>query len=107
MSAMQADWPRWLLVGLLVLAVLVLIPFGWMACAMLFGFGSMGGSMGPGMMGGGMGMGWGWLIGTLLLIGLLVAVILVLLRALLGRSRAEPDRPDASPAADVTRSRPP
>ncbi|HVS12061.1 MAG TPA: hypothetical protein VMS76_19530 [Planctomycetota bacterium] len=93
MSPAGAGWPRWLLVALLVLAVVVLIPLGWMACAMFFGGGLMGGTMGPGMMGGGMmGSQWAWLLGTALLLVLLVALILLVVRELSRRNAEESAR---------------
>ena len=80
-----AGWPRWLLITLLVLAVIVLIPLGWMACAMLFGTGMMGGMMDGGMMG----MHWVGLLGLALLLVLLVALILFVLRELSRRGAGE------------------
>jgi hypothetical protein len=98
-SRAGAGWPPWLLVTLLVLAVVLLIPLGWMACAMLFGGGMMGGmmdrTMGPGMMDGGMmGMHWAGLLGVVLLVVLLVALILLVLREISGRSTGKPERPE-------------
>lgn len=91
MTHSGAGWPRWLLVTLIVLAVIVLIPLGWMTCAMLFGGGMMGGMMGQGMMGNQMmPMHWGGLLGMAVLLVLLVALILLILRQLSSRSRDEP-----------------
>lgn len=88
MSSAGGGWPRWLLATLLVLAVLVLIPLGWMTCSMLFGGGMMAGG---GMMGGDgmMGMHWPGLLAMAVLLVLLVALILLLVRALFGGRTAE------------------
>ena len=91
MTHSGAGWPRWLLVTLLVLAVIVLIPLGWMTCAMLFGGGTMGGMMGQGMMGNQMmPMHWGCLLGMGALLVLLVALIVLILRQLSSRSDSAP-----------------
>lgn len=100
MSATGARWPRWLSITLLVLAAVLVIPLGWMLCAMTFGGGmmSMGeGMMGSEMMGGGMmGMHWAGLVGLALLIVLLVALIVFGLRHL---ARGKTDEPPSPPGS--------
>ncbi|HVS64648.1 MAG TPA: hypothetical protein VMT85_14225 [Thermoanaerobaculia bacterium] len=87
MSPTGAGWPRWLLITLLVVAVALLVPLGWMLCAMTFGAGMMGG-MGPDLMGDGMmdgsmmGMHWAGLVGLALLVALLIALVLLVLSQL-------------------------
>ena len=100
MTGAGGRWPVWLLVTLLVLAVVVLIPLGWMACARMFG----GGMMGAGMMGGGgmMGMHWGGLAGMVLVVLLLVVLVVLLLRALVGRRGEVPPPREAGATPSPT-----
>jgi uncharacterized membrane protein len=89
----RGAWPAWVLVTLLVLAVVLLLPLGWMLCGGLFGGGMMGGR--GGMMGGGMmGMHWLGLLGLALAVLLLVALIVVLVKAL-AAGRGAQNRPAA------------
>ena len=103
MTGAGGRWPGWLLVTLLVLALAVLIPLGWMLCAGMFG----GGMMGAGMMEGGgmMGMHWAGVAGMILVVLLLVVLVVLLLRALIARPGNGPPPHEADGTPNPTAQR--